>query len=165
MMHEVWRNPFVNTPFCILLVGLIDEFILRQNPHWALVYSIYSLLYIPIGALWVWRQETVIFGILKCCSIAIPVLILVLFRLAHVSVNTCTTSQKSGKNYDAETLPTVVVSSLLPTRACDDENIRHFEMKRVYYHCLLPKQLINCLAKCLLTPKATYGFNIFVYVF
>ena len=156
-MYAFWRNPYINTPLYTLLTMLIDEFILRRNPHWALIVTIYALCSIPFSAIFLWSKDIVVFGVVKILSVTIPTLIIVLFRLANVSVNTKVKHKsKDVNNDDDEACTDVCVAT--------ETNIRLFEMKRVYYHCLMSNKLINFLRKRLLNNKMTHGFNIFCYI-
>ena len=164
-MSEWWHEPSFYTPFWTIAVFLIEEFILRENPHWCLVYAIYSIFSCIIGPFFYWESKYVIFDIVKTWSLAIPVLFTTLFRLAYVSVNTNSTTNKiNGSDEDN-----------IPLSSSNDPNIRYFEMKRVYYHCCVPKRLIVFLHKHFLPKnndnnnknndsKATYYYKIFVYV-
>ena len=183
MYDEFWRNPYINGPCLTILVVLIDEFMLRRNPHWALAYSAYSLCYIPLGALFIWPRHVVSFTIVKCISITIPVLVVVLFRLANVSVNSVHIDHdhNSKKSMHAQgsklsnTNNTITFKDTqsqshdhemkIPISLADEKNIRQFERKRVYYHCLISPKLIIFLRKHLLTKKANHYFNVFIYWF
>ena len=165
IMYQFWLNPYINTPAYCLLVVFVDEIILRQNPHWAFAVTIYGLCCIPFGALFFWEKEIVLFSTIKMILVSIPVLTIVLFRIATVSVNT-NPNIALADNHDEINSNTIAntPSQFTYISIEDDPNIRFFEMKRVYYHCLLPSKLIICLRKHLVNKKMHYYFNIFCYI-
>ena len=88
-----WYHVLTVTPACIILIGLVDEFIFRRNVIVALYFTSVTFCLIPFY-MYLGLSNVPVFTTIKFYLIGIPVILLLLMRLGNMD-NTQFTSKNT----------------------------------------------------------------------